>query len=422
MSTALSLSATDMLQGLQNSAREIQSEQHPTTALFQAVVENPSPTQIKSLNIESAKKSEESPLQKLFAEATALFQKSSPEEQLAVRTYLSQQLFPELISQKSSAAPVVKPSIKEEDFRTIFAEIEKLVKDTEETKRHADTRIQLIAGLTPSLNINDPAYESKKGEALKRFTDYESLFNEAVDRLISMKEQEEKIKTLTNATIETINQFIKTNCAEREYFQTQFEKLSSEHGFVTELVTQGYESTKTRIWGSSLGIATPQAHKSEAPIEAKGLVDNFTPLFNSLNSYYMTLDSFSNKVQKHLNVVAGTRKGWTEKNPGQTAYKENASLLMKKYEPLVKECSIHYSHLDNHNTLLENLKVILQKTLEDKSKQIANSRQLLVEQFKTYAEQSQALDRKINGGNIVQTKNIRFLTAQTKDKYAVATA
>lgn len=374
-------------------------------------------------------KSSESSLLIVFSNAIQQLRSASLEDQIAVKTLLNKEIFPEFKTAFTRSALPIKPSeprvtskINEELFKNLYLNVEQLVENTKKLRDKATIRIKLIAGATPTLNPKDSDYEKIKAGAAEHFKDYEPLYNRAVEMLTSMREKEEAIDSLQKLANETIDQFINENNIHIQHFQAQFNILHSEHGFVDERVKIGYESTKSRFIGVASSVALPEPKKViEDLTQSKlDLSDDFSPFFLGVNVYYDELKDFSDKVQAHLDTVAGTRKAWSEKNPYFSDFKDNARLLTKDYEPLAKTCNTVYATLTQHNEKLEDLKTILGKRLAEKTTQIREAKQLMIETFGTYAEESKNLDRKMNNGSLTIYKDIRILAALTVEKYPIS--
>ena len=345
---------------------------------------------------------------------------ASPEVQAAVKQLVKQKMqdinpeLPLAIDQYR-----VKTKIEEADFNELYRDINALDTSTKNLIEKAFVRIKLIAGATPSLIQNDPNYAKKKDEASLLFNSYESLYNQAVDTLLKMTKEEEAIDRLQQRTNETIDQFINENKLRLEHFKNQFDILYSEHGFVNERIQTGYESTKSRYFGVSASVILPE-HKAQVkdPLTQSkiDLSEDFSPLFKQINEYYGTLKNFGDRVQSHLNNVAGMRKAWNEHHPHFSDFKDSANYLPKKYKPLAAECTKAYDTLYEYNEKLADLKSVLTRRLSDKFTQILDSKKLLIDTFKTYVDESKKLDQTING-SLTVCKDIRILAATTKEKY-----
>lgn len=363
---------------------------------------------------------ENDPLYMLFKVALNDLKAASPDVQAAVKQLVKKQMqginpqLPLDISQYR-----VKTKIEEGDFNALYGDIKNLDLNTKNLIEKVFVRIKLIAGDTPSLIPNDPNYAKKKEEASHRFNSYETLYNNAVDILLKMTEEEESIDKLQKRTNETIDQFIHENNSRIDHFKAQFDILYSEHGFVNERIQTGYESTKSRWIGVSASVILPE-HKAlpKDPLTQSkiDLSDDFSPLFKEINEYYGTLKNFGDRVQAHLNTVSGTRKAWNDKNPDFTDFKDSANYLPKTYKPLADECNKVYETLFQHNEKLEDLKSVLTRRLSDKFTQILDSKNLLIDAFKTYVNESKKLDLTIHG-SLTVCKDIRVLVAATKEKY-----
>lgn len=363
-------------------------------------------------------KSPESEL--IYSQFQNLFQNLrvvNPEVQIAVKLLCKKELqtinprIPLEISQYK-----VKPKIEEADFNKLYQDTDNLIFSTKALRERAITRIKLISGAATSLNKNDPEYKSKKEEALTYFAGYESLYNQSIDKLSKLNAKEEAINRLQTLTNETIDQFINENNLRIEHFRSQFKILYSEHGYVDERIKQGYESTKSHILGVTSNVALPEKKQADLTKSQLDLSNDFSPFFIQINEYYSKLKNFGDRVQAHLNDVAGMRKAWNEQHPDFSDFKDSASFLPKKYEPLSDECGSVYRKLDQHNEKLAKLKEVLTKKLSDKSNEILASKNLHIETFATYVSESKKLDMSIHGSLSV-CKDIRILAANTKEKY-----
>ena len=371
------------------------------------------------LNKPMSKKSPENDL--IYAQFQNLLtnlKAATPDVQLAVKSLCKKELQsinPELPLEVSQYK--VKPKIEEADFNKLYQDTDNLISSTKNLRERAITRIKLISGAATSLNKNDPEYNAKKEEALTYFSGYESLYNQSIDKLSKLNAKEEEINQLQRLTNETIDQFISENNLRIEHFRSQFKILYSEHGYVDERIKTGYESTKSHILGVTSNVILP-AKKNETDLTQSqlDLSNDFSPFFVEINEYYSKLKNFADRVQAHLNNVAGTRKAWNEQHPDFADFKESASFLPKKYEPLSDECGKVYKKLDEHNEKLEKLKEVLTRKLSDKSNEILASKNLHIETFATYVSESKKLDMAIHG-SLTICKDIRILNVNTKEKY-----
>lgn len=341
----------------------------------------------------------------------------SPDVQIAVKALCKKELqsinptIPLEVSQYK-----VKPKIEEADFNRLYQETDNLIASTKALRERAITRIKLISGAATSLNKNDPEYNSKKEEAITYFASYESLYNQSIDKLSKLNAKEEEINRLQTLTNETIDQFINENNLRIEHFKSQFKILHSEHGYVDERIKTGYESTKSHILGVTSNVSLPAKKEADLTQSQLDLSNDFSPFYVEINEYYSQLKNFGDRVQAHLNNVAGMRKAWNEKHPDFEDFRDSANFLPKKYAPLSEECGEVYRKLDQHNEKLEKLKDALTKNLSKKSDEIIASKNLHIETFATYVAESKKLDMAING-SLTVCKDIRILAANTKEKY-----
>lgn len=345
--------------------------------------------------------------------------KLNHEEKAQICKIFSKQLHPSFKMKNSliSKPVYIQQPINEKHFKDLECSIIELVKKSTKIGTDLDQKIKLITGTNEALNPNDPAYEEKKKKAASYFDSYKNLFNSADDLLICMKELEGVIRNLEKDVIELCENFINQNNNWLDFFVNKFAVIIQEHQYVDEKVKAGNESLVSRWWSNPIAVKAPAKNLIPPSHPTEYTPYNYSSLFTATNDLNKELGAFSEKVQKHLNEVSGTRKGWTQTNPHFEDFKSIATDLPKQYAILAQSAETFYSRLLLQNHYIQELKMVLSKNLRGQMDIIITRKNLLFDQMHKYELNSIALDRTLNSKTRVHTIDLKSFKENGNEKY-----
>lgn len=368
-------------------------------------------------------------LKKNVSTAIELMVKANPEDFSNIQNVVGPLLFPEGLK-KWKEKPielkeVVKVSFNETTFQNRKEKIDNLEERAKDFRTSTLKKATEAAGDNMGLeSLTASSIHTVKENASQKLDDYICTYNSAAEIQTAFKGEQEELQKLKLSTLATIAEFRKHNEQRIQHLKQFFKVVVDEHGLLKAKADFGYEPLTTRVYGNNIVKmpGTQLKDKYNPPKESistengKNPIDhtNFSAYFGMIHEGYGKYELFVQKVQKHINKVAGCRKTLMTSDPEMAKTKKASEELRRQYEELHDACVDMLILFQQYNDELSGLEKYFSKLIEQYDSSLSSTRKGIVTQMRQLFDQHKNLDEKLKEN---KTKTFKIFTLDTTEPH-----